>query len=302
MKRLIISIDENKCTGCGLCVPGCAESALQIVDGKARLVSEALCDGMGACIEQCPYGALTVEEREAEEFDPEAVEAFRRAQQEQAGKTPVAGNISTGAGGHVHHISPEPDGAAGEASMAGAAGSGALATSGAHPEAGVEGAEDEPLACGCPASSTRVIERNPLPTTQELNSGHRPVVSQLAQWPVQLALVSPKAPFFREADLLVSADCVPFAYAGFHQDLLRGRALVVGCPKLDDARAYVEKLAAIIAMNNLQGITVAHMEVGCCYGLERIVREAVARAGAKVPVKSLVVTVDGEVEIEEIAG
>ncbi|TDA68541.1 MAG: 4Fe-4S dicluster domain-containing protein [Clostridia bacterium] len=304
MKRLVINIDEDKCTGCGICVPGCAESALQIVDGKARLVSAALCDGMGACIEQCPEGALTVEEREAEEFDPEAVEAWQRAQEGPAGVGLASGLAGPEVAGDARLYPPGTAGVAGEASGSGPAG--------AHAEAreiprgpeggGVDATGAEVLPCGCPSAAARVIEREPLPTTRGLDPGHGPAVSHLAHWPVQLALVSPKAPFFRGAELLVAADCVPFACADFHQALLRGRALVVGCPKLDDAEAYVEKLAGIIALNDLAGITIAHMEVGCCYGLERIVRAAVARAGAKLPVRSLVVTVDGMVEGEEAAG
>lgn len=258
---------------------------------------------MGACIEQCPEGALTVEERESEEFDPEAVAAWCRAEEGLAGIGPAARPPATGVTGEPPLSHLETAGVTGEAGGSSPAGQEAKATGivGPSPADGVGETGAEVLPCGCPSSSARVIEREPLPTTRGGDSGPGPAVSQLAHWPVQLALVSPKAPFFQGADLLVAADCVPFACAGFHQALLRGRALVVGCPKLDDPRAYVEKLAAIIATNNLQGITVAHMEVGCCFGLERIVREAVARAGVRVPVTCLVVTVDGEIETGELA-
>lgn len=236
MKRLIIKIDEEKCTGCALCVPSCAEGALQIVDGKARLVSETYCDGLGACLGACPEGALTVEEKEAQPFDAEATEAY-------------LASLKT----------------------------------------------EETMACGCPSSSERVLER----PVDSLDETSPPASSQLAHWPVQLRLVSPQAPFLRESDLLVAADCVPFAYADFHRNLLKGHSLVVGCPKLDDSDAYIKKLASIITLNNLRSITVAHMEVGCCFGLTYIVREAVKQSGTKIPIQSLTVSVNGSVEADD---
>lgn len=235
MKRNIIRIDEDKCNGCGLCVPSCAEGALRIVDGKARLVAEQFCDGLGACLGECPQGALIVEEREAEAFDEEAVHAH------------LAGQCAA-----AHSQSP---------------------------------------AAGCPGSMARTLNTN---REKAVSAPKNETPSELGQWPVQLALVSPQAAYFKNADLLVAADCVPFAYAGFHS-MLRGKALAVGCPKLDNAAAYVDKLAEIIRINKLKSITVAHMEVPCCGGLISIVREAVKRSGVFVPVQTIKITLDGTV-------
>lgn len=246
MKRLIIKIDEEKCNGCGRCVPNCAEGAIKIIDGKARLVQERFCDGLGACLGHCPQDALTLEEREADNFDEAAVESHLGRSTPAAPVTlPVAG---------------EPGGTK--------------------------------LPCGCPGSMARTIERPAAAGAPSLE-GHR-MPSELGQWPVQLALVSPTAPYFRGADLLVAADCVPFAYAGFHRDFLRGRAVVIGCPKLDEPDLYVEKLAELISRNDLRSLTVVHMEVPCCFGLGRIVEEAVARAGKTLKVADVTIGINGE--------
>ncbi|MGE5654171.1 MAG: ATP-binding protein, partial [Bacillota bacterium] len=222
-KRPMVKIDENKCNGCGLCIPNCAEGAIQIIDGKARLVADNLCDGLGACLGHCPMNAITVEEREADAFDEAAVHARLT--------------------GHA-----EP------------------------PEASALPASHHAMG-GCPGSRMLHFNRSaevasgPTSSMQEAHS-------ELTQWPVQLALVPAGAPYFRNADLLVAADCVAYAYANFHQKLLRGKALVIACPKLDDGEAYVEKMADIIRQNDLKSITVAHMEVPCCSGLSRIVKIA----------------------------
>jgi len=277
VKRLIIKIDEEKCTGCGLCVPGCAEGALQIIDGKARLVNEIFCDGLGACLGECPEGALTLEEREALPFDEAATEAH--VAKMKAGQTPSFGCPSTRERvlqprhSHPHHGGHQHGGPHHH--------------HGGHDHKEAEGT----LPCGCPSSSERVLQRPVAPVAASTATP-----SQLGQWPVQLTLVSPQAPFFRESDLLVAADCVPFAYADFHQDLLIGRSLVVGCPKLDNAQAYVNKLAEIIARNNLKSITVAHMEVPCCFGMMQIVRAAMQQAGMTVPVKDVTIGVDGTIK------
>ncbi len=242
MKRQIIRIDEDRCNGCGLCVPACAEGALQIVNGKARLVADRLCDGLGACLGDCPQGALIIEEREAEAFDEEAVH---------------------------HHL--------------------------AHLEAGKK-AKVQDFDCGCPGTHARALAAKKEPVAQV--SGET-TQSELGQWPVQLKLINPGAPYFRGADLLVAADCVPFAFADFHRQLLRGRAVAVGCPKLDDAMQYVDKLAEIIRRNDLSAITVTYMEVPCCSGLVSIVREALKRSGCAVPVNLVRVALDGTVMEEK---
>ncbi|MDW7651386.1 MAG: 4Fe-4S binding protein [Bacillota bacterium] len=238
MKRNIIRIDEDKCNGCGLCIPSCAEGALQIVNGKAKLIEDKLCDGLGACLGDCPQDALIVEVRDADPFDEEAVHEHLQAQKAQE----------------------EP--------------------------------ETHPLGCGCPGTMARVL---PVQKEAKPVSAQDGVSSELRQWPVQLKLLNPTASYFKNADLLVAADCVPFAYAGFHQTLLQGRAVAIGCPKLDETMSYVEKLTEIIRKNDLKSITVAHMEVPCCSGLIGIVREAVKRSGSNVPVHTVKISMDGSV-------
>ncbi|MHB1125741.1 MAG: ATP-binding protein [Bacillota bacterium] len=262
MQRLMIKIDEGKCTGCGLCVPSCAEGALRIIDGKARIVNEVYCDGLGACLGDCPEGALSLEEQEVLPFDEEAVKVHL------SGQTGETHGCPSTASRVLHREESRHD----------------------HGTKGVGSAENV-LPCGCPASSERVLDR---PSTGAAAPG--PVASQLAHWPVQLELVSPRAPFLRDSDLLVAADCVPFAYAGFHQNLLQGHTLLIGCPKLDDASGYVKKLAMIIAQNKPRSITVAHMEVGCCFGLTQIVQEAIKQSGVNIPMHTVIVSVDGELE------
>ncbi|MBS4007242.1 MAG: 4Fe-4S binding protein [Clostridium sp.] len=234
MKRQIIRIDEDKCNGCGLCVPSCAEGSLQIVNGKARLIADNLCDGLGACLGECPQGALMIEEREAEAFDEQAVHAHLQ----KAKKT-------------------------------------------------------EPAACACPGTMARTLasrkgDAAPVPEQGEADS-------ELGQWPVKLKLVNPAAAYFKNAELLVAADCVPFAFANFHQNLLRGHALVISCPKLDETVPAVEKLAEIIRVNDLKGITVVHMEVPCCTGLISVVREAIRRSGVNVPFTAIRISLEGKI-------
>lgn len=238
MLRNIVRIDEEKCNGCGECVPSCEEGAIQVIDGKARLVSEIYCDGLGNCLGTCPQDAITIEEREADAFDEEAVEE------------------------HLAKTQPK--------------------------------AEPEP--CACPGSRMRQIEREPAPPPAAANG---PVRSELTQWPVQLALVPPGAPYFKEADLLLVADCVPFAYGDFHGKFLRGRPIAVGCPKLDDNDFYVDKLAAILTQSDVKSVTVARMEVPCCGGLVWIAEQAVAKTGRDIPLKSVTIGIGGELIDEQ---
>lgn len=254
MRRKIIRIDEEKCNGCGLCIPSCAEGALRIVDGKARLVSDKYCDGLGACLGQCPRGALSIEEREAEEFDEKGVEEMKR---------------SAPQGAQVHETCAEK--------------------------------VDEALPCGCPGTAMRVIERPRNRSFERVAADEGATCSELRQWPVQLSLVPPGAPYLKGADILVAADCVPFAFSGFHERFLKGRALLVACPKLDDARAHLARLIEIIKTADPSALTVVHMEVPCCHGLRRLVAEAVRRSGISVPVLDITIGVEGGVLREEIA-
>jgi NAD-dependent dihydropyrimidine dehydrogenase PreA subunit len=248
MIRKIVTIDPDKCNGCGLCVPSCAEGAIRIENGKAVLAADNLCDGLGACLGECPQDAIRIEEREADAFDEEAVEEHL-----QKSDRPHAAP--------AHHASP------------------AEAHHAAHHG-------------GCPGSRAMTIER---PDADDAAPGGAKEPSRLAQWPVQLHLVPPAAPYFQDADLLIAADCVPFAYAGFHRDLLAGKAVVIGCPKLDDNRFYAEKLAEIFRVSSIRSITVVRMEVPCCGGIVMAARQALAASGKEIPFREVTITIRGEV-------
>lgn len=276
MKRKIIKIDEAKCNGCGLCIPNCPEGALRVIDGKARVVSDLFCDGLGACIGHCPEGAIEIEEREAREYDE------RR----------VMENISRGGANviraHLAHLRGHGQGEyLGEA----------LAYLKEHKieipgdkKAPSAGGSKRPEPCGCPGA--RVVEFG---KGSEAARSRGPVAqSRLGQWPVQIHLVPPSAPFLKGADLLVAADCVPFAFAGFHDELLAGKALLVGCPKLDDTDAYREKFEEIFRRNGIKSVTVARMEVPCCFGLVQLVREAMKASGANIPFHEVEISLRGE--------
>jgi Pyruvate/2-oxoacid:ferredoxin oxidoreductase delta subunit len=262
MLRKIVQIDEAKCDGCGQCVPSCAEGAIAIVNGKAKLVGDVLCDGLGACLGECPQGAIQVIEREAVAFDEVAVEAH-------------LARVRPGAG-HATPAAPAPLHAPSRPRLA------VLSAAGPAPEGG-----------GCPGSRSMTLAR-PAPASPGAGSA-APVQSRLGQWPVQLHLVPVRAPYFQGADLLVAADCVPFAYPRFHEDFLDGRAVVVGCPKLDDVSPYAEKLAAIIGQGGVKSVTVVRMEVPCCGGISRLAREAIAASGREVPLRDVVVGADGQI-------
>jgi len=231
--RKIVKIDEEKCNGCGLCIIGCAEGALKIIDGKAKLISEVYCDGLGACLGECPQDAISIEEREAAEFDEEAVQ---------------------------HHLQEKDAG--------------------------------ETLPCGCSSATVTQFERQ---GAVEIESGDKiSRKSMLGHWPVQLTLVPPKAPFLQGANLVLAADCVPFAYAGFHEDFLRDHALLVACPKLDDFQAHLTKLTDIFSQSDVKSVTVVHMEVPCCSGLVHLAEQARAASGKDLPIKDVTITVRGD--------
>ncbi len=259
MIREIVTIDETRCDGCGLCVPACQEGAIRIINGKAKLVAEQLCDGLGACLGHCPRGAIRIERRESEAFSEDAVRKHLAALRAAAPAATPPTAPAAGAEGPAR----------------------------AHGRAGG----------GCPGSRMRTFDR---PVSAPAASSHPGAASaasrsELRHWPVQLRLLPATAPVLAGARLLVAADCVPVAYAGFHPDLLRGRAVVIACPKLDDTRGYVEKLARMIAGRGPTDITVAHMEVPCCTGILYAVLEARQLAGTAVPVHDVVISTDGEV-------
>ena len=261
MIRELVSIDEDLCNGCGECVPSCAEGAIQIVNGKARLMSDVLCDGLGACLGHCPQGAISIERRDGAAFDEAVV-------QEHLAASAVGGNGAGGANGRGD-AKPGPN----------------------NPIDHAHG--------GCPSSRFNQLLRRPGTASAEPKAGcdaqGPPSESELSHWPIQLRLLPPTAPGLQHTPLLVSADCVPFAYPDFHSKMLRDHALVIACPKLDDPRGYVEKLAEMFRHNDPPEITVARMEVPCCGGILRMVIEAREEAGIDVPVNDVVVGVGGQV-------
>lgn len=299
MKRQIIKIDEEKCTGCGLCIPNCPEGALQVIDGKARLISDLFCDGLGACLGHCPEGAILIEEREAEEYDECLVmenvvkqgdnvikahlqhlkehgqdeflaqaiaylkdNSFKLPEEFADKKTPPP---------HVHH--------------AGCPGS--------MMRDFTDKKEETPAFTGCPGAMMRdFTDAKEVKAAQPATPGK----SELRQWPVQLQLLNPHAPYFKNSHLLIAADCVPFAFPDFHRRFLKDRILVVFCPKLDHTISeYVEKLTEVFRTQNIQSVTLVHMEVPCCFGVERVVSKALELAGKNVIIKDYTISVKGEI-------
>jgi NAD-dependent dihydropyrimidine dehydrogenase PreA subunit len=274
MKRQIIKIDEQKCNGCGLCIPNCPEGALQIIDGKARLVSDLLCDGLGACIGHCPQGAITVEEREAEHYD----EKKTMENIIKAGPNTIRAHLK-----HLRdHGQKEYLKQAFEA----------LA------EKNIPVPEDDsgPSANGgCPGTKMMDL-RGKQALSQGPQASSLNLQSELRQWPIQLKLLNPLAPYFDNADIVVAADCVPFTYADFHRKFLKGKVLIILCPKLDNAyQDYVEKLTGILTNNNVKSITTVHMEVPCCSGTVQVIEEAVKRSGKTIIIKDYTISLKGEI-------
>lgn len=289
MQREIIRIDEELCNGCGDCVPSCAEGALQIIDGKVRLVSDLLCDGLGACIGECPLGAISIEKREAEPYDEAKVIA------DLAGKgrnTIVAHLCHLKDHGQTQFLAQAIAALRARQNDLGFDLGQALAILEAPP-APRRNAAVAPLAVGggCPGSRTLTFTK---PAAQLGDGPAAP--SALRQWPIQLHLVNPMAPYFQGADLLVAADCVAFALGDFHARHLAGKSLVIACPKLDShMEIYVEKLRQMVDGAGVKSITVMVMEVPCCGGLLQMVRQAVAQAARSLPVRVTVVGLQGEI-------
>jgi len=250
VKRKIIKIDEDLCTGCGNCVVDCAEGALKVIDGKARVINEVFCDGLGACISGCPEGALEIIEREALEFDEESVEKHLESMKhnEQAETEQIKQIVSE----HSNQ-------------------------------------------CGCPSAQTMVFDEQ---ETQTEVSGKIP--SALRQWPVQMHLINPRAPYYQGADVLLAADCVGFSYGDFHRDFLKEKSIAIACPKLDQGKdIYIDKIKTLIDDAKINTLTVAIMEVPCCSGLLALAQEGAKRASRNVPIKFVVVGVQGNIIREE---
>jgi Fe-S-cluster-containing hydrogenase component 2 len=242
IKRKIIKIDSELCDGCGLCVPSCAEGAIQIIDGKAQLMAEKYCDGLGACLKGCPNDALEIIEREAEDFDEAAVEEHLK--KSETSKAPAQTS----------------------------------------------------LPCGCPSTQLQTfMQSDPSHQAKQPRFQGNPT-SALGHWPVQIKLVPPTAPFLKGADLLVVADCAPLAYPNFHQDFLKGRVVMMGCPKFDDVQEYIQKFADIFKTADIKSITTVVMEVPCCAGLPFIVRKGLEASGKKIPLEEKVISIRGELK------
>ena len=238
MKRQIIKIDEEKCNGCGLCAKACHEGAIDIIDGKAKLVREHFCDGLGDCLPECPTGAITFEEREAPEYDEAAVQRSKIA----------------------------------------------------------KALEKHQMGGGCPGSAAMSFERAAEAPEEAQTAYAAPAapVSRLAQWPCQIKLLPPKAPFYDGAKLLVAADCTAYAYANMHEEFMKGKITAVGCPKLD-AIDYSEKLTDIIKNNDIKEVTLVRMEVPCCGGLENAVKKALQASGKFIPWRVVTISRDGKI-------
>jgi ferredoxin len=274
MKRKIIHIDHGLCNGCGLCLPNCPEGALQLIDGKARLVSDLFCDGLGACLGTCPLGAIEVEEREAEAYDERKV---------MANIVPQGVNVIRA---HLDHLAAHNENAYLEQAQAylrdhGVALPGQREMPGATPD-GCPGSRQQDRRGGAPAHAASA------PAGAALDS-------KLQTWPVQLQLLNPQASFFDNADLLIAADCVPFAYAGFHGDFLQGKVPVIFCPKLDHTiDQYLDKLTTIFRSHAIRSLHVVHMEVPCCSGTVALTRQALAASGKNIPVHEYTISLQGK--------
>lgn len=232
MKRNVIEIDQDLCIGCGLCTKACHQGAIQLVDGKARLMSDSYCDGLGMCLPNCPVDAIQLVEKETDAFDT------RRKDFALKGQSP---------------------------SVSG----------------------------GCPGSQARSFASlSPKPAASEATTS---TLSQLRQWPVQLHLVSTTAPYLQGANLLIAADCTSFAYGDFHNKFMRGKVTLIGCPKLDDTNAYLDKLTEIFRMNDIQSVSVVRMSVPCCGGITRLVQQAIKQSGAIVPYAEVTISTEGEI-------
>jgi NAD-dependent dihydropyrimidine dehydrogenase PreA subunit len=274
MKRKVVHIDPDKCNGCGLCVPNCAEGAIQIIDGKAQLVADNLCDGLGACLGECPEGAITIEERDAAAFDETVVEKHLKA----IGREAVTAHAG-GPGKHHEHHGKGHDGGHGHH-----AAEGHHAGHGPHHGRGFV----------CPSSRAIVHDR---PASASGPAGA--VGSELGHWPVKLQLVGAGAPFFKGKNLVVAADCAPVAYGDFHRRFMKGAAIAIQCPKFGDQGFVVDRLAGIMAQGGISGVTVVRMEVPCCGGLSWAVQQAIKASGrTDLPLREVVVGTRGDIVSE----
>ncbi len=303
MKRTIVKIDEEKCNGCGQCIPNCHEGALQVIDGKARLISDLFCDGLGACLGHCPEGAITLEEREAEPYDEKKVMAIIVTQ----GRNTILAHLQ-----HLkehnevdllrqameyikeNNIDMRPEETTEHKATF------------AHLKQAQAAGRQQHSGCGggCPGSRTIDFNEKTVntvePTAIIAGADQLTTPSELRQWPVQLHLVNPQASYFKGADVVLAADCVAFSMGDFHRHFLKGRSLAIACPKLDtNKEVYIEKLASMISESRINTLTVVMMEVPCCGGLLAMSQMAVQRSERKIPIKQAIISVQGELITEE---
>ena len=229
MARNIIQIDEEKCNGCGNCVTDCAEAALQVVNGKARLVREIYCDGLGACLGACPTGALTIVQKEADPFNEEATKKHIKEAETMSG-------------------------------------------------------------CGCQGTKAVVFSEK-----KEENYGAAETRPELTNWPVQLKLIATNAPYLSGSDLLLAADCTAFSATNFHGRFIRGKKVIIACPKLDDSQLYYEKLTEMFKMNDIKSVSLVRMEVPCCGGLAYLAKQSIQASGKEIPYSEVVIGVKGDI-------
>jgi len=276
MKRKIIVIDEEKCTGCGICIPDCPEGALQIIDGKARLISDLFCDGLGACIKKCPEDAIAIEEREAKPYSEKLVMANIVKQGSNVIKA------------HLKHLNDHGESSLLEEALD------------FLKEKNIEVPQYKEVVAlhtsghSCPGSAPLDM-RNKVKIAGVAQENFA-VKTELQQWPVQLKLLNPAAPYFNNADLLLTADCVPFAHGNFHQRFLKDKIVIMFCPKLDPyIDEYIDKLATILSNHEIKSITVVRMEVPCCGGMNMVLQEALKRSKKNIFIKEYVISIKGEI-------
>ncbi len=272
MIRKIIEINEEKCDGCELCIPSCPEGAIKMIGGKAKLVKDFYCDGLGACLGNCPQGAITVTEREAEAYDEKATMMNVMKHGDEVIKQ------------HLDHLREHKEfELLKEAEQ--------VLTEQTNKKSSLDKVDQQPSSCGCPGSQSMEFEKEHQEIKKEYNS-----VSTLTHWPVQMHLISPHAPHYRNSNLLLAADCVPFSMANFHQKYLNGKTLAIACPKLDQGQqVYLDKLVALIDDAEIQSISVMVMQVPCCSGLVNLAKTALQQSKSNIPATVIVVGIRGEI-------